>query len=88
MQNQEGAITDVEKESAVSTPIFELDDWANFVDDDIIQQQSTTHAEEAKKIPFVGDKVKKTLLFEIIKRGCIFLNFFVNVQFSILHHRK
>ncbi|XWS54086.1 hypothetical protein CRYUN_Cryun10bG0058700 [Craigia yunnanensis] len=56
MQNQEGAIADGEKESAVSIPISEFDDWANFADDDIMQQQSAIHAEEAKKIPFVGDK--------------------------------
>ena len=55
-----GAIADVEKEFIVSTPISKLDDWANFVDDNIIQQQSAIHAEEAKKIPFVGDKVRET----------------------------
>ena len=46
----------MEKEFIVSTPISKLDDWANFVDDNIIQQQSAIHAEEAKKIPFVGNK--------------------------------
>ncbi|KAA3482812.1 ubiquitin thioesterase otubain-like [Gossypium australe] len=56
MQNQDGAVADREKESAVSIPISEVDDWANFADDDIMQQQSAIHAEEAKKIPFVGDK--------------------------------
>ncbi|XVF66733.1 hypothetical protein PTKIN_Ptkin10aG0061200 [Pterospermum kingtungense] len=56
MQNQEGPVADGEKESAVSIPISDFDDWANFADDDIIQQQSAIHTEEAKKIPFVGDK--------------------------------
>ena len=60
MQNQEGAVADGKKESAVSIPISEFDDWANFADDDIMQQQSAIHAEEAKTIPFVGDKVRET----------------------------
>ncbi|XVE50022.1 hypothetical protein DITRI_Ditri01bG0128700 [Diplodiscus trichospermus] len=62
MQNQEGAVADGEKESAVSIPISEFDDWANFADDDIMQQQSAIHAEEAKKIPFVGNKEPLTNL--------------------------
>ncbi|KAL4278867.1 hypothetical protein GQ457_03G006870 [Hibiscus cannabinus] len=67
MQNQEGVIADGKKESSVSIPISdkesavsvlisEVDGWANFADDDIMQQQSAIHAEEAKKVPFVGDK--------------------------------
>ncbi|KAK8484599.1 hypothetical protein V6N11_024131 [Hibiscus sabdariffa] len=51
-----------EKESAVSIPISEGDDWANFADDDIMQQQSAIHAEEAKKVPFVGDKEPLSML--------------------------
>ncbi|XWS68737.1 hypothetical protein CRYUN_Cryun04dG0117400 [Craigia yunnanensis] len=62
MQNQEGAVADGEKESAVSIPISEFDDWANFADDDIMQQQSAIHTEEAKKIPFVGDKEPLSML--------------------------
>ncbi|KHG24297.1 hypothetical protein F383_08215 [Gossypium arboreum] len=62
MQNQDGAVADREKESAVSIPISEVDDWANFADDDIMQQQSAIHAEEAKKIPFVGDKEPLSML--------------------------
>nr|KJB31599.1 hypothetical protein B456_005G197000 [Gossypium raimondii] len=62
MQNQDGAVADREKESAVSIPISEVDDWANFADDDIMQQQSAIHAEEAKKIPFVGDKEALSML--------------------------
>ncbi|XWS39408.1 hypothetical protein CRYUN_Cryun18bG0052200 [Craigia yunnanensis] len=62
MQNQEGVIADGEKESAVSIPISEFEDWANFADDDIMQQQSSIHVEEAKKIPFVGDKEPLSML--------------------------
>lgn len=52
MQNQEGLLADVEIESV--TPGG--DDWASFRDDDIMQQQSAIHAEEAVKMPFVGNK--------------------------------
>ncbi|KAE8730308.1 Ubiquitin thioesterase otubain-like [Hibiscus syriacus] len=73
MQNQEGVVAAGEKESAVSIPISETesavsipisegDDWANFADDDIMQQQSTIHDEEAKKVPFVGDKEPLSML--------------------------
>ncbi|XP_022764141.1 ubiquitin thioesterase otubain-like isoform X4 [Durio zibethinus] len=62
MQNQEGPIADKEMETSVSIPISEFDDWANFADDDIMQQQSAIHAEEAKKIPFVGNKEPLSML--------------------------
>ncbi|KAK6252844.1 hypothetical protein QUC31_014564 [Theobroma cacao] len=62
MQNREGVVADGEKESAVSIPVSEFDDWAKFADDDIMQQQSAFHAEEAKKVPFVGDKEPLTML--------------------------
>lgn len=35
----------------------EFDDWSNFEDEDIMQQQSDIKAEEAQKVPFVADKV-------------------------------
>ncbi|GLT86776.1 hypothetical protein SLE2022_048940 [Rubroshorea leprosula] len=67
MQNQEGPVADGEKESTESLQTlppneFEIEDWANFVDDDIMQQQSAIHAEEAKKVPFVGDKEPLSML--------------------------
>ncbi|WP_411024812.1 hypothetical protein, partial [Salmonella sp. s57610] len=34
----------------------ETDDWANFKDTDIMEQQSAILAVEADKIPFIGDK--------------------------------
>ncbi|KAH9658570.1 OVARIAN TUMOR DOMAIN-containing deubiquitinating enzyme 1 [Citrus sinensis] len=34
----------------------EFDDWSNFEDEDIMQQQSDIKAEEAQKVPFVADK--------------------------------
>ncbi|KAK9276626.1 hypothetical protein L1049_006162 [Liquidambar formosana] len=52
MQNQEGLLADGEMESVS----LKIDDWANFKDDEIMQQQSAIRAEEAEKTPFVGDK--------------------------------
>ncbi|KAE8672995.1 Otubain, Ubiquitin thioesterase Otubain, Peptidase C65, otubain isoform 1 [Hibiscus syriacus] len=62
MRNQDGVVADGEKESAVSISISEVDDWGNFADDDIMQQQSAIHAEEAKKVPLVGDKEPLSML--------------------------
>ncbi|CAK9171901.1 unnamed protein product [Ilex paraguariensis] len=58
MQKQEGLLTDAEMESMTSVQASEVDDWANFKDNDIMQQQSAILAEEAEKIPFVGDKAR------------------------------
>lgn len=55
MQNQEEQLTDIE----IETMPFEIDDWANFKDNDIMEQQSAIQAEEAVKIPFVGDKARE-----------------------------
>ncbi|KAK7302672.1 hypothetical protein RJT34_13565 [Clitoria ternatea] len=55
MQNKEAVLEDGEIGSATATePGF--DEWDNFGDEDIMQQQSAIQAEEAKKVPFVGDK--------------------------------
>ncbi|KAJ4827407.1 ubiquitin-specific protease otu1 [Turnera subulata] len=35
---------------------LEASDWANYADDDVMQQQSAIRAVEADKIPFLGDK--------------------------------
>ncbi|KAL3655904.1 ubiquitin-specific protease otu1 [Castilleja foliolosa] len=60
MQNQDGHM--VESESGI-------DDWANFRDDDIMKQQSVILAEEAVKIPFVGDKEPLSSLAAEYKSG-------------------
>ncbi|KAL1289325.1 hypothetical protein HN51_057730 [Arachis hypogaea] len=51
MQNKEAVLEDGQAAHAT-----EVHDWGNFVDDDIMQQKSAINAEEAKKIPFLGDK--------------------------------
>lgn len=56
MQNEEGPQADGELKATSSTPACAFDDWENFGDDDIMQQQSAIQAEEAEKTPFVGDK--------------------------------
>ncbi|KAJ0103682.1 hypothetical protein Patl1_05466 [Pistacia atlantica] len=37
----------------------EFEDWGNFGDEDIMNQQSEIRAEEAQKVPFVADKFQK-----------------------------
>lgn len=62
MQNQEGLQVQVDGEvesgpaPSVATP--EFDEWASFGDQDIMQQESEIRAEEAEKIPFLGDKAR------------------------------
>ncbi|CAN6551047.1 unnamed protein product [Malus baccata var. baccata] len=56
MQNHDGVQVDGEVESAASVATPEFDEWANFGDQDIMQQHSAIRAEEAEKIPFLGDK--------------------------------
>ncbi|KAI3467808.1 hypothetical protein Pfo_024471 [Paulownia fortunei] len=53
MQNQDGHVVESESETITSIQTSEIDDWANFRDDDIMQQQSAIQAEEAGKIPFL-----------------------------------
>lgn len=55
MQNERQTQEDGQKES-VASPTPEFEEWTNFGDDDIMQQHSIVQSEEAKKIPFVGDK--------------------------------
>lgn len=69
MQNQEGPKADGELEAAASTPTPEFDDWPNFGDDDIMQQQSAIRAEEADKTPFVGNKEPLSSLAAEYKSG-------------------
>lgn len=56
MQNQEGLQADADMASITPIQATEVEDWANFRDDDIMQQQSAIRAVEAEKIPLVGDK--------------------------------
>ncbi|KAI8032501.1 Ubiquitin thioesterase otubain-like [Camellia lanceoleosa] len=56
MQNQEGLQADADMASITPIQASEVEDWANFRDDDIMQQQSAIRAVEAEKIPLVGDK--------------------------------
>ncbi|KAG5609574.1 hypothetical protein H5410_020855, partial [Solanum commersonii] len=62
MQDQEGdvaeAVADAEKETLTSS---ETDDWKKYRDDDIMQQHSAIQAEQAVKVPFVGDKASHDL---------------------------
>ncbi|KAL0335896.1 UNVERIFIED_CONTAM: OVARIAN TUMOR DOMAIN-containing deubiquitinating enzyme 1 [Sesamum radiatum] len=53
MQNQDGHVVESGTETITSIKASEIEDWANFRDDDILQQQSAIQAEEAGKIPFV-----------------------------------
>lgn len=79
MQNQEGLQVQVDGEvesgpaPSVATP--EVDEWPSFGDQDIMQQHSAIRAEEAEKIPFLGDKVR--LKLEINRAGLF--------QFKFLH---
>ncbi|KAK4402572.1 OVARIAN TUMOR DOMAIN-containing deubiquitinating enzyme 1 [Sesamum angolense] len=61
MQNQDGHVVESGTETITSIKASEIEDWANFRDDDILQQQSAIQAEEAGKIPFVGDKARMPL---------------------------
>ncbi|GMH15077.1 hypothetical protein Nepgr_016918 [Nepenthes gracilis] len=42
--------------TTTSVPKSDADNWENFRDEDTMQQQSAILAEEAEKIPFIGDK--------------------------------
>ncbi|KAL6011783.1 hypothetical protein ACLOJK_002248 [Asimina triloba] len=50
--------TDCVLSSNAPAPIIDGYDWEDFKDDDIMQQHSAIRAEEAEKIPFVGDEVQ------------------------------
>lgn len=70
MQNQEGNAVDADTVTLTSIQTSEIDEWENFKDDDIMLQQSAIQAEEAEKIPFVGDKARELLSLEKIKHFC------------------
>ncbi|QCD76669.1 ubiquitin thioesterase protein OTUB1 [Vigna unguiculata] len=52
MQSKDAVVEDGEITSSVTAADSEFDEWNNFGDDDIMQQQYTIQADEAKKIPF------------------------------------
>lgn len=58
MESQEGLQADAESEHKVSIPASDVYAWENIRDDDIMQQQSAIRAEEAEKVPFIGDKAR------------------------------
>lgn len=68
MQNQDGNPAESKPETIASVYPSEADDWENFRDDDIMLQHSAIQAEEAVKIPFVGDKARIIPLYSC---GCI-----------------
>lgn len=61
MRNKEAVLEDGET-ACVTVTEPEFDDWGNFGDDDIMQQKSAIHAEEAKKVPFLGDKASSNTI--------------------------
>lgn len=61
MKDQDGDVADAEKETLTSVQTSEIDDWKRFKDDDIMEQHSAIQAEQAVKIPFVGDKASVIL---------------------------
>ncbi|XP_009353516.2 LOW QUALITY PROTEIN: OVARIAN TUMOR DOMAIN-containing deubiquitinating enzyme 1-like [Pyrus x bretschneideri] len=73
MQNPEGVQVDGEVESAASVATPEFDEWANFGDQDIMQQHSAIRAEEAEKIPFLGDKEPLSSLASEYRSGSAIL---------------
>ena len=68
MQSKEAVVEDGEIKSVTAVG-SEIDGWTNFGDDDIMQQQYTIQAEEAKKVPFVGDKEPLSSLAAEYKLG-------------------
>ncbi|GMP23241.1 hypothetical protein CsSME_00000913 [Camellia sinensis var. sinensis] len=95
MQNQEGLQADAEMASITPIQATEVEDWANFRDDDIMQQQSAIRAVEAEKIPLVGDKEPLSslaaeyqsgspILLEKIKVSCQCLFFSLHSHFSLV----
>ncbi|KAL7135226.1 hypothetical protein ABFS83_11G079100 [Erythranthe nasuta] len=72
MQSEDEQVVDSSKAETTKTctqTTPEVDDWANFRDDDIMQQQSAIQAVEADKIPFVGDKEPLSSLADEYKSG-------------------
>ncbi|XP_073135096.1 OVARIAN TUMOR DOMAIN-containing deubiquitinating enzyme 1 [Henckelia pumila] len=56
MQSEDGHVVESESEAIKSVQTPEIDSWEHFRDDDITLLHSTFQAEEAVKVPFIGDK--------------------------------
>lgn len=62
MQNKEPVLDDGEVEYEAGPESA----WGNFEDDDdVMQQQSSIQDDEAKKFPFVGDKVRPYIVWTL-----------------------
>ncbi|KZV44071.1 ubiquitin thioesterase otubain-like [Dorcoceras hygrometricum] len=48
-------------------PIPEINNWEHFRDDDIMLRHSAIQAEEAMKVPFIGDKARKPLILIVLE---------------------
>ncbi|KAL1550517.1 ubiquitinyl hydrolase 1 [Salvia divinorum] len=69
MQNLGGQPAEPETETKISLQTSEINDWTNYRDDEVMQQHSAIQAEEAGKIPFVGDKEPLSSLADEYKSG-------------------
>lgn len=69
MQHPDGQAAEPETETKISLQTSEINDWTNYRDDEVMLQHSAIQAEEAGKIPFVGDKARKLIPGSNIFRG-------------------
>ncbi|XP_047962377.1 OVARIAN TUMOR DOMAIN-containing deubiquitinating enzyme 1 [Salvia hispanica] len=69
MQNPDGQAAEPETETKISLQTSEINDWTNYRDDEVMQQHSAIQAEEAGKIPFVGDKEPLSSLADEYESG-------------------
>ncbi|CAI9093086.1 OLC1v1028501C1 [Oldenlandia corymbosa var. corymbosa] len=68
--NPDARVDNADAESNLtSVEVSLIDDWQNFRDDDVMQQQSDIQAVESEKIPFVGDKEPLSSLADEYKTG-------------------
>ncbi|XP_051116631.1 OVARIAN TUMOR DOMAIN-containing deubiquitinating enzyme 1-like [Andrographis paniculata] len=67
MQNQDGSVADTETGTIMQ--VSEVNNCGKVRDEDIMQQKSAIQAEEAGKIPFVGDKEPLSSLAAEYKSG-------------------
>lgn len=85
MHNGSESQEDGQKDSdSVAFPASELEEWANFGDDDIMQQQSILQSEEAQKIPYVGDKASCNMGF--IEKSFIWVIFILLITSPLHYH--
>lgn len=66
MQNHDEIPVEPEAESTAFNIDYEADnDWSNYKDSDVMQQQAAIFEQDAAKFPFVGDKVKKVYCLKV-----------------------